>query len=161
MQIPGFFCLSDLTWNLLWPFQSFKKQPFLKFWIFRSQKMNNYIKIKIQSLNKSQNGTFLELLDSLKLISRKIWVVGIFRNFHCENKKKIMWNQFTLWMKKLISRNFCETNLTSSLMIQSSASHGQGAALHNPKWHEVKGMAVRLPSFCFLSLITELPDVFA
>ena len=66
----GFFCHSDFTWFQFWPFYSLKNSHFLQFLLGKShqnEKFRVFRNVKI---------VVFELTDCLKLISRKILVVG-------------------------------------------------------------------------------------
>ena len=64
VEISGFFCHSDFTWNQFGKFQSTKSN-----------------KSQIKSL-LNELKWLLKLLEFAKLISRKIWVTEKFNNFH-------------------------------------------------------------------------------
>ena len=80
VEITGFFNYSYFTWNHFWLF--WRIFDAFNFYILINFKISqNLPKIKIQSLRIHQNG-ISDVLNSLKLISRKIWVTKKFCNFH-------------------------------------------------------------------------------
>ena len=75
LEISGICCHSDFTWNQSWRIYSLKICHFNKLRL-------KFIKYpKLRALQMAKNA-FLELPDSPKLISRKIWMLEKSWNFH-------------------------------------------------------------------------------
>ena len=95
MQIAGFFCHSDFTWNQFWRILKLQNCHFCtfrgsEFWFFMT--FCTFWRLELTKLTKFRalkwpKMAFLEPLDSLTLISRKIWVTEKTQKFaHCENR---------------------------------------------------------------------------
>ena len=93
VEISGYFCHSDFTWNRFWRIQTFWNcRLFTISGALNFVHLVNFSLLKVQKVTKNQNLEPLNvfqmadfaLLHSPKLISRKIWVAEDFLKFpHC------------------------------------------------------------------------------